>query len=121
MLITFSSNSSGDVLMLDKHALLVLNALGRAYDTVPAEGVITHAQLAESIEALEKAIAEDKKENTKDAYQEEDEREEKGEDKPHPMQEPVSLARRAFPLLEMMKQALKNEKDQVVWRAGNAW
>lgn len=121
MLITFSSNSSGDVLMLDKHALLVLNALGRQYETVPAEGVITHAQLAESIATLEKAIAEDKKDNSQDAYKEEDEREEKGEDKPHPMQEPVSLARRAFPLLEMMKQALKNEKDQIVWRAGNAW
>lgn len=57
----------------------------------------------------------------KDEYQEELEREERGEEKPHPIMEYVNLARRAFPLLEMMKKAQKDEKDQVVWNTGNAW
>lgn len=122
MLITFSSNSSGDILMLEKHALLVLQAMGRHYETMPAEGVITHDQLSQSIANLEKAIAEDKKAHPpKNEYQEELEREERGEEKPHPIMEYVNLARRAFPLLEMMKKAQKDDKDQVVWNTGNAW
>ncbi|NOL48618.1 DUF1840 domain-containing protein [Pelistega europaea] len=120
MLITFSSNSSADVLMLDKHALAVLKALGRDYDKMPAEGVITHEQLASSIDALAKAIAKDK-ETRADFYAEQEEREERGEEKIHPVLEPVDLARRAYPLMEMMKEALKKEKDYVVWRSANAW
>ncbi|NEN75523.1 DUF1840 domain-containing protein [Pelistega sp. NLN82] len=121
MLIIFSSQSSGDILMLDKHALPLLQAMGRDYETMPAEGVITHNQLASSIAALERAIAHDKEENPQEGYKEEDEREEKEEEKPHPVLENVNLARRAFPLLEMMKEALKQEKDEVVWHQQNAW
>lgn len=120
MLITFSSKSSADILMLDKHALLVLKALGRDYETIPAEGVITHEQLEASIENLSRAMAEDKR-HREDFYTEQEAREERGEEKLHPVLEPVDLARRAYPLLEMMKQAQKDEKDYVVWRAGNAW
>lgn len=57
MLVTFSSKSSGDVVMLEKHALQVLNAIGRNYDTLPPEGVITHEQLENSISNLEASIA----------------------------------------------------------------
>lgn len=120
MLITFSSNSSADVLMLDKHALMVLKALGRDYETVPAEGVITHEQLAESISRLAKAIEQDKA-NRSDFYAEQEAREDRGEEKVHPMLEPVDLARRAYPLMQMMKEAQKDEKDYVVWRGANAW
>ena len=121
MLITFSSQSSGDVLMLDKHALVVLSAMGRDYDSMPKEGVITHQQLADSIASLEAAISKNKQENPQDSFKEEDERDARGDEKVHPVQEAVSLAQRAFPLLSMMKEALKHENDQVVWRSGSAW
>lgn len=120
MLIIFSSKSSADILMLDKHALAVLKALGRVYEEIPLEGVITHEQLAECIANLTHAIDDDK-EHRIDFYKEQEIREERGEEKIHPMLEPVDLARRAYPLMQMMCEALKHEKDYIVWRATNAW
>lgn len=121
MLITFSSKSRGDVLMLAKHALEVLQATGRRYETLPEQGVITHAQLPEAIANLQKAMHIDAQENPTPSYEEEDRREENYEDKPHPMQEPVNLTRRGYPLLEMMQAALEDKEDEVVWRSSSAW
>lgn len=121
MLITFSSKSRGEILMLGKHALEVLKALGRDYETLPEQGVITHEQLPAAIERLKKAMHRDEAENPTPSYEEEDRREENFEDKPHPVQEPVNLARRAYPLLEMMEAALADKEDEVVWRSSSAW
>lgn len=121
MLVTFSSKSRGDVVMLGKHALEVLKALGRNYETLPEHGVITHEQLAAAIANLERAMHSDKQENPTPSYEEEDRQKENYEDKPHPMQEPVNLARRAFPLLDMMQAAQADPEDSVVWRSSSAW
>ncbi|WP_169293043.1 DUF1840 family protein [Advenella sp. EE-W14] len=52
MLITFRSNASADVVMLDKHALSVLKAAGRDYETLPENGVFTVEQLDEAIDNI---------------------------------------------------------------------
>ncbi|NLN66537.1 MAG: DUF1840 domain-containing protein, partial [Alcaligenaceae bacterium] len=51
-LITFRSNASADVVMLDKHALSVLKAAGRDYETLPESGVFTVEQLDEAIDNI---------------------------------------------------------------------
>lgn len=121
MLITFRSKSSGEVLMLGKDALQVLKAMGRTYETMPEQGVITHEQLAPAIANLERAMHSDKVENPIPSYEDEDRLKENDEEKPHPVQEPVNLARRAYPLLEMMKAAQADPEDNVVWNSSSAW
>lgn len=121
MLITFSSKSSGDVVMLEKHALIVLNASGRHYQTLPECGVITHDQLADAIAHLEGTMQINKAENSAPTYEDEDRQIEKDGEKQHPLQEPVSLDRRAYPLLEMMKAALLESGDEIIWRGASAW
>lgn len=112
MLITFSSKSSGDILMLDKHAIKVLQAMGRSYEVMPEQGVITREQLQGSIMTLEEAIRQDH--TAADT--------EKGDQDDLDLGlANVNLSRRAFPLLAMMKEAMKHDEDHVVWRSENAW
>ena len=60
MLITFKSKNSGEVFMLDKHALAVLKVAGRDYgEQLPAEGVFTAEQLSDAIANLRQAVVED--------------------------------------------------------------
>ncbi|CCG19716.1 putative uncharacterized protein [Taylorella asinigenitalis 14/45] len=120
MLVTFSSKSSGDVVMLEKHALQVLNAIGRNYPALPPEGVITHEQLDESIKNLEAAVASISDNPEEELVKNEEEDAEQAEKKP--IDEFVGLGQRAFPLLDMMRKASKgNVDDQVVWRSANSW
>ena len=59
MLITFKSKNSGEVFMLDKHALVVLKVAGRDYgEQLPAEGVFTAEQLSDAIANLRQAVEE---------------------------------------------------------------
>lgn len=123
MLITFRSNASADVVMLDKHALSVLKAAGRDYETLPESGVFTVDQLDEAIQNIIRAVAEDPDSNPDQVYADKDREEEDDEypeEKPHPVTERVTLRRRTFPLLDMLRAARAQGKE-VVWEVGSAW
>lgn len=123
MLITFKSKNSGEVFMLDKHALAVLKVAGRDYEELPKEGVFTAEQLVDAIAKLREAIQEDE---NKDLHsyavhdKEEEEREEEEREKKHPMLEGVSFSQRAYPLLNMFENAQK-KGDEVIWQSGSGW
>ncbi len=116
MLIVFRSKAAGDILMLSQHALPVLQAVGKASgDQVPERGIFTHAQLQKAIDDLEHAIglSEDPAEPTEKEL-------ERQPDLAHPMRKPVGFRQRAFPLLEMLRAALKQGHD-VMWEPAPAW
>ena len=124
MLITFKSKNSGEVFMLDKHALAVLKVPGRDYgEQLPAEGVFTAEQLSDAIANLRQAVEEDE---NKDMHsyavhdKEEEERKEEEREKKHPMLEGVSFSQRAYPLLNMFENAQKHD-DEVIWQSGSGW
>ena len=123
MLITFKSKNSGEVFMLDKHALAVLKVAGRDYEELPEEGTFTSEQLVDAIAKLRQAIEEDE---NKDMHsyavhdKEEEERKEEEQEKKHPMLEGVSFSQRAYPLLTMFENAQKHG-DAVIWQSGKGW
>ena len=115
MLIVFHSKSSAEVLMFAKHALPILQAAGKNYDyELPERGVITREQLGKAIEGIEHAMA---------IHKERDEpldSEDENDDKVHPVSEPVSFSRRAYPLLAMLRLAHEKQED-VQWEPATTW
>jgi len=106
MLVVFESKAAARILMLGKHALLVLQAAGKVVDNnLPERGIFTVEQIPTAIANLEEALAED------EGYQPHDDDE---EERPHPIAEKVSLTQRAYPLLEMLRAAQEMETD-VMW------
>lgn len=114
MLIVFQSKAAADVLMFSKHALTIMQVIGRPYDTMPERGVITHEQLPDAIESLEQAISDDKH-NEDEAQQHEDD-----DVKVHPIAEPVSFRQRVWPLLTMLRASRERDVD-VVWEPASRW
>lgn len=113
MLIVFHSKPAAEVLMFAKHALPILKAAGKPYtDTLPERGVITRHELPNAIKGIEHAMAMD---NESD-YTDEDDL----ETKEHPMSQPVSFRRRAFPLLAMLRVSLEHNAD-VTWEPAPSW
>lgn len=106
MLVVFESKAAARILMLGKHALMVLQAAGKLSpgQELPERGVFTKEQLPEAITNLEEALAQD------EGYQPQDD----DDEKPHPIAEKVSLTQRAFPLLEMLRAAEKIQTE-VMW------
>jgi hypothetical protein len=104
MLITFKSNAAADLLMYKTHAKPLLDSLGKDVD----QGIITAEDMAAAITALENEITLNKRQpaaahdDSKDSYDDV----ESGKQ--------VSISARAFPLLEMMRAAQK-ENTFVMW------
>jgi Domain of unknown function (DUF1840). len=115
MLIVFHSKSSAEVLMFGKHALPILRAAGKNYESeLPERGVITRDQLAAAIKGIEQAMA-ITKENDESPDTDDD-----NDDKVHPINEPVSFRRRAYPLLAMLRLAHEKQED-VIWEPATVW
>lgn len=115
MLVVFESKAAAQVLMLAKHALMVVQATGKEVGReLPSRGVFTVAQLPDAIEHLERALAQD------EGYvPEDDENSDNG--RTHPMEEKVSFTQRAFPLLDMLRKA-KEMETEVLWSpADRGW
>ncbi len=107
MLITFKSTASPEIVMLKDLAQYLLGVIGKQ---LGERGVIAYQELAKAIQRLEEAIEVEKKadaaqhariDSASDNHEEKEER-------------PISLAQRAFPLLDMMRAAHKREAD-VLW------
>lgn len=118
MLIVFQSKAAADVLMFSAHALTIMHVVGRAYtDAMPERGVITHEQLPAAIEAIEKALSEDKDEHQDEAREHADEHDDV---KVHPIAEPVSFRQRVWPLLSMLR-ASRDQQVDVMWEPAPKW
>jgi hypothetical protein len=106
MLVTFKCRASPDVMMMDNLAQYLLGIIGKR---LGPRGVISHDELDVSISKLETAIATDKKERA-----EHEGHFHEGEEGHEHHELPVGLAQRAFPFLDMLRLAQK-EQDDIVW------
>ncbi|MGI4811772.1 MAG: DUF1840 domain-containing protein [Janthinobacterium lividum] len=105
MLITFKSPAAPDVTMLADLAEYLLNIIGKP---LGERGVITHAETTQAIARLEAAVTVDK-----GALADHDAlHHHSDEDHHHDM--PIGLAQRAFPFLDMLRQAQRANAD-ILW------
>lgn len=109
MLVTFKSAASADVIMLGDAAKKLIGILGK--DPDDAKGIVTAEQLPGAIARLRAAIEEDRVRQA--ARTEADEAAEREAGKTG-MAAPVSLAQRAWPLLDMLE-ASQKEDVPVTW------
>jgi septal ring factor EnvC (AmiA/AmiB activator) len=110
MLMTFKSRAAAEILMYKEHARRILDMLGKDVD----QGVITVEELPAAIARLEKEIAESRAEARAQEAEEEAAREKNPDDQDEAPVRNVSFATRAYPLLEMLRAAEK-EQLPVVW------
>lgn len=107
MLITFRSPSSPDVIMLRNLAQYLLGLIGKHLGTI---GVIQHDELSQAIDRLETAISEEAQADValESLYHVPDAHgHTAGEDH-------RGLAQRAWPLLDMMREASRQNAD-IIW------
>lgn len=105
-MITFRSTATGEVQMLDAHGRKLLQAIGKSDIT---RGVIMPTQMDDAIALLQSAAEQSSR--VRDAAAR---RESVGDDGDEEQMEQVSLAQRAFPLLQMLKNS-KAAGAPVLW------
>jgi len=108
MLITFRCKAHADITMFGDIALHILKILGHS-GTVP--GAISAQDLPESLNLLQAAIESEKKALAAEASDNQDDDEEEGQEIV------VGLGNRAFPLIGLLKAAIK-EECEVMWVDG---
>ncbi|HYB51926.1 MAG TPA: DUF1840 domain-containing protein [Burkholderiaceae bacterium] len=99
-LVTFRSPAASAIIMYSQTAQQLLEIMGRP---LTERGVITSEQVDEALARLEQAV-----QNEKPAATPAD------EDDKSPVEYPVSLRQRAFPLVQMLRAARKRHVD-VTW------
>jgi hypothetical protein len=109
MLVTFKSAASADVIMFGDAAKNLIAILGK--DPDDPKGIVTVEQLPEAIARLRAAIEEDRARHAEHGEADEEAERESGRTG---MGAPVSLAQRAWPLLEMLEFS-QREDVPVVW------
>ncbi len=104
MLVTFKSKAAADVPMYAEHAKMLLSVIGKPLEPESApRGIITVAEAPSALAKL-KAAADAARRTAQDSAR---------DDEPgHPLS--VGLAQRAFPLIDMLDRAVKDQRD-VVW------
>lgn len=112
MLITFHSKAAADVMMYKEHAKRILDLLQKDSE----QGIITSAEAPKAVEILEKEIAESRLHPTSEQVKRDVDAHhgEQGDDADHEQMEVVTFATRAYPLLDMLREARKGGYD-VVW------
>jgi Domain of unknown function (DUF1840) len=104
MLVTFKSKAAGDVPMYAEHAQALLAVVGKSLEPADApRGIITAADVPSALAKLKAAA---------DASRRDDKSRPSDDEPGTPIT--VSLAQRAFPLIEMLERAAKENRD-VVW------
>ena len=105
MLYKFRSKAGGDVIMMGPTGDQMLSLLGRS----PApQGIITKADMAAAIAALEKAVSDDEATFAASVA------EAKNAGEAAPKRSGIQLHQRAAPLLDLMRHALRENED-IVW------
>ena len=113
MLITFKSKAASEIVMYKEHAQRILSILEKDVN----RGIITHADTARAIAAIEAAIADSRAHPVSDSVKHDvniHPQPNNTGDHDHEPAEQVSFATRAFPLLQMLKAASEKGSD-VVW------
>lgn len=104
MLVTFKSKAAADVPMYPEHAKLLLSMVGKSLEPESApKGIITAAEVPAALARLKSAS---------EAARRTDKEKTTDEEPGQPL--PVGLAQRAFPLIEMLERAARDQRD-VVW------
>ena len=104
MLITFKSKAAADVPMYAEHAKMLLALVGKSLEPESApRGIITAADVPAALAKLKSAVDASRR-NDRDAARDE----EPGQ----PL--PVGLSQRAYPLVDMLERAAKDQRD-IVW------
>lgn len=107
-LVVFRSKAAGEIFMFAETARRIFDIIGR--QETP-RGVITAEQVADALQKLVDAVDEEKAQ-LKAAQDEADLSDKQGEGEAR--QRPITLAQRAFPLIEMLRAAQKMKVD-VTW------
>ncbi|MFL9927583.1 DUF1840 domain-containing protein [Herbaspirillum lusitanum] len=112
MLITFKSKAAADVVMYESHAKPILDLLHKDIQ----RGVITAAESGDAISLLEKQIVNSKSHEAAEALERDvhAHHNANGDDHGHEKIEPVTFSARAYPLLDMLREARKGNYD-VLW------
>ncbi|WP_028833891.1 DUF1840 domain-containing protein [Pseudoduganella sp. UC29_71] len=113
MLITFKSKSSPAVMMYKEHAERILELLNKS----PTRGVITAAEAAGALAALEHEVALSKLHPDQDIEHHQDKThstEALEDDAALVEKQHIGFAARVFPLLEMLRAAISDGHD-IVW------
>lgn len=112
MLVTFKSKAAAEVLMYEEHAKRILDLL----DKDVKQGIITAQETPRAIAKLETEIAENKLHPHSEVVQRDvmAHHGDEGDDNEHEPVEFVSFATRAYPLLEMLRAAHRENYD-VMW------
>lgn len=108
MLVTFTSSTSGEILMFSEMARRLFEIIGK---TGSARGVFTKEQLPDAIEKLRQAVAAEKADPgtpEKDEMNDEDDQQTSN----------IDLAQRAHPFIELLESTRK-EDGYVMWHAAN--
>lgn len=112
MLITFKSKAAADVVMYESHAKPILDLLHKD----PARGVISAAEAGTAVALLEKQIVASKNHEAAEALERDvhAHHNDSHDDHNHEKIEPVTFSARAYPLLDMLREAQKGQHD-VLW------
>jgi hypothetical protein len=105
MIYKFKSKAAGDLIMLGPNGDALLRAIGR--DPSP-KGIIEPAAMPAAIEAIERTIAAD------EAARADAEREARDQGEQLPPREGVTPRQRLFPMVDMMRRAIKDD-EPIVW------
>lgn len=108
MLITFSCKAHASVTMFGEVGLQFIKMLGHS-GTIP--GAIDAQELPQALENLRSAISAEQNQ-----VAEHDDTDEESEDEA--VEAPVNIGSRAFPLVELLKAAIK-EECEVMWEDGS--
>jgi hypothetical protein len=112
MLLTFKSKGAANVTMYETHAKQILDLLHKDVKI----GVITAAETAHAVSVLEKVVGESRRHEASEEILRDinAHHNENGDDNNHEPAEHVSFANRAYPLLDMLREAQKGNYD-VLW------
>jgi len=108
MLITFSCKAHASVTMFGEVGLQFINMLGHS-GTIP--GAIEASEVPQALNNLRIAIAEEQSKPVEQDNTDDDNEEEI-------VEAPVNIGSRAFPLVELLKAAIK-EECEVMWEDGS--
>jgi Domain of unknown function (DUF1840) len=107
-LVVFRSKAAGEIFMFAETARRIFGIIGRQESP---RGVITAEQVPEALQKLVAAVEEEKAQ-LKTAGEEAELQDKEGDGTVQPR--PITLGQRAFPLVEMLREAQKKQVD-VTW------
>ena len=107
-LVVFRSKAAGEIFMFAETARRIFEIIGKADG---ARGVITAEQVPDALQRLTAAVEEEKAQLKAAAAQSHD-ADQRGESSP--VAQAITLGQRAFPLLDMLREAQKKRVD-ITW------